>query len=178
MNAEALAHLKQLLEGQRVLSLAVVIDGEPHLGLLPYAVLPDHVGVLVHVSTLAKHTRGLASGGPIAAMVHQSEEAVSDPLQVPRMTMKAEAIKLERGSADYEAGKGRFLARFPDAAVTFQLEDFQLFELKFLHGRFVEGFARATDITVTDLKAMGPPDPARKHSSEMNQRRLWSIPRE
>lgn len=171
MNTEARAHLKQLLEGQRVLSLAVVIDGEPNLGLLPFAILPDHIGVLVHVSTLAKHTRGLASAGPIAVLVHQSEEAVSDPLQVPRVSMRAEAKKLERGSAEHEVGKARFLARFPEAAVTFELGDFQLFELRFLHGRYIEGFARAMDITLKDLKAMGPPEPARKHSGEMDERR-------
>jgi putative heme iron utilization protein len=178
MNTEARAHLKQLLEGQRVLSLAVVIDGKPHIGLLPFAVLQDHIGVLVHVSTLAKHTRGLASAVPVAVLVHQSEEAVSDPLQVPRVSMQTEVKELERGSAEYEAGKERFLARFPDAAVTFELGDFQLFELRFVQGRFIEGFARAMDITMEDLKAMGPPEPARKHSGEMHERRRWSIPRE
>ena len=59
------------LEGQRVLSLAVVINGEPNLGLLPFAVLPDHTGVLVHVSSLARHTQGLTAKAKIAVLIHQ-----------------------------------------------------------------------------------------------------------
>lgn len=164
MNSESRAHLKQLLEGQRVLSLAVVIDGEPHIGLLPFAVLPDHIGVLVHVSNLAKHTKGLEAGGPIAVLVHQSEEAVSDPLQVPRVSMQGEAVELRRGSAEYESGKALFLSRFPEATVTFGLGDFRLFELKFLSGRYIEGFASAMDITPQDLRAMSPPEQPKKHN--------------
>ncbi len=176
MNTEARAHLKQLLEGQRVLSLAVVIDGDPVLGLVPFAVLPDHTGVLIHVSSLAKHTQALVAGSKIAVLVHQSEEAVGDPLQVPRVSMEAEANELIRGSSAYEEGKGRYVSRFPDSSVTFELADFRLFELRFMRGRYVEGFARAMDITPQDLKEMGPPEKPKAQAAEAE--RLWMIPRE
>jgi len=178
MNPEASAHLKQLLEGQRVLSVAVVIEGEAHIGLLPFAVLPDHTGVIVHVSSLAKHTRGLATSGRAAVLIHQSEEAVGDPLQVPRLTFETEVRELRRDTPDYEQGKREYLARFVDAAVTFSLGDFRLFELKFLRGRFVEGFARALDITAEDLRAMAPPELPRKHEEDPRAHRMWMIPRD
>lgn len=178
MNPEARAHLKQLLEGQRVLSLAVVIDGEPNLGLLPFAVLPDHAGVLVHVSSLAKHTQGLTAKARIAVLIHQSEEAVSDPLQVPRVSMEADAIELMRDTPAYRDGKARYLNRFPDATITFELGDFRLFELRFRRGRYIEGFARAMDITPRDLQEMAPPEKPKEHTHPAEPLRLWTIPRE
>lgn len=175
MNTEARAHLKQLLEGQRVLSVAVVIDGEPHLGLLPFAVLPDHSGVLVHVSTLAKHTQALAVGAKVSLLIHQSEEAISDPLQVPRVTMEAEVSELRRGTPEYVDGKTRYLARFPQAAVTFTLADFKLVRLRFRHGRYVEGFARAMDITPDDLRGMAPPEQPHPHTEPAHNRGFWKV---
>jgi putative heme iron utilization protein len=176
MNTEARTHLKRLLEGQRVLSLSVVIDGEPQIGLLPFAVLPDHTGVIVHVSSLARHTQALAEGKSVAVLIHQSEEAVSDPLQVPRVSMKAEVTEYNRGTAEYATGKTRYLARFPDAAITFELTDFRLFELRFVQGRYIEGFAYAMDITPEDLRAMEPPEMPKR--DQQQKRRLWMIPRE
>lgn len=178
MNTEARAHLKRLLEGQRVLSLSVVIEGEPQIGLLPFAVLPDHTGVVVHVSSLAGHTKALVAGSPAAVLIHQSEEAVSDPLQVPRVSMRAEVVQLHRNTAVYDAGKSRYLARFPDAAVTFGLGDFRLFELRFLQGRYIEGFARAMDISPEDLRAMGPPEQPKQEAEEPQGRHRWKVPRE
>lgn len=174
MNTQARAHLKQLLEGQRVLSVAVVIDGEAQIGLLPFSVLPEHTGVVVHVSTLARHTQGLLSGESIAVLIHQSEEAVTDPLQVPRLSMKATAVELQRGSRTYEQAKSRFLTRFPDAAITFELADFRLLELHFLEGRYVEGFAKAMDIRPEDLQSMAPPEEPKTNIDEApTLRRRW-----
>lgn len=154
MTPEARAHLKQLLDGQRVLSLAVLIGGEPHIGLLPFVPSPDHTGVLVHASTLARHTKGLHDPGRFSVLIHQSEEALSDPLQVPRVSFQGEAKGIERDTEEYEKAKRQFLARFPEANVTFDLADFQLFELRFLSGRYIEGFASAMNVTIEDLKAL------------------------
>ena len=173
MDAESRAHLKQLLEGQRVLSLAVLVNQEPTIGLLPFAIVPDHSGVLVHVSSLAKHARGLSPGAGVSILIHQSEEAVGDPLQVPRVTLDAEVKELRRGSPEYEDAKTRYLARFPQAAVTFGLGDFKLFVLRFSSGRFVEGFARATDISVDDLRAMAAPEGPHSEPHPVHVRGFW-----
>ena len=178
MNAEARARLKQLLEGQRVLSLAVLVEGEAHLGLLPFAVLPDHSGVLVHVSTLAKHTRGLSEPGTVALLIHQSEEAVGDPLQVPRITLRAQARELRRSTEEYESGKLLYLERFPSAAVTFDLGDFKLFELKFLDGRYVESFARAMNVSSEELRELSPREEPKPKAKEEQPRRSWRMPRD
>src|SRR5512141_1479230 len=60
MTPEDLARLGGLLLGQRLVALGVVADGEPIVGLLPYAVADDRTALLVQSSGLARHSRGLA----------------------------------------------------------------------------------------------------------------------
>ncbi len=178
MNSDSRAHLQQLLHGQRVLSLAVLVSGEPQLGLVPFVLLPDNTGVLVHVSSLAKHAQGMMSGVRVALLIHQSEEAVGNPLQVPRVSWRGEVRELPRGEKAYEEGKALYLARFPEAAVTFGLADFRLFELKFIDGRYIEGFARAIDVTPEDIREIGAQEPAREAKEETRTNRFRKIARD
>ncbi len=154
MNEESRRRLKELLSSQRVLSLAVLIDGSPHVGLLPYALTTDFTGALVHASKLARHTRGLQPGAPFSLLVHAPELPGSDPLQVPRVTLNGQVRVVETDSADYPRFRDAYLRHLPEAEVTFALGDFTLFELQFRDGRFVEGFAAAMNVTSEDLRML------------------------
>jgi len=66
MDRQVLEAIRDLVASNRVLSLAVVIDGEPEASLLPYAVRPDYGALYVQASALARHAKGLpprARGG-------------------------------------------------------------------------------------------------------------------
>ncbi len=152
MNNESSLHLKQLLTSQRVLSLSVLVDGLPHIGLLPYALKPDFTAALVHASTLARHTRGLTLGAPFACLIHADDNPSSDPLQIPRLTVTGDVCPVETGAPDYLELSEAYLQRLPQSEVTFGLGDFSLFELRFREGRFVEGFAAASNVTLEDLQ--------------------------
>jgi hypothetical protein len=82
--------LRTLIADQQVLSLAVLVDRKPVLGLLPYAPLPDFSAVLVHASALARHTQGLRPGTPFAILIH---DRVDDPLQVVRVSASKEKVQ-------------------------------------------------------------------------------------
>ena len=58
MTPEARGRLEGLLTGQRLLALAVVVDGEPVAGLVPYVVAADFGALYIQASRLARHTRG------------------------------------------------------------------------------------------------------------------------
>jgi hypothetical protein len=62
--------IRELLDGQRVLSLAVIAGGVPYAGLLPFVVLPGYAGVMVHASRLSKHTQGLTAGAHVGVLLH------------------------------------------------------------------------------------------------------------
>jgi putative heme iron utilization protein len=154
MDEKSRQRLKQLLTSQRVLSLAVLVDGKPYLGLLPYALKPDFSAALVHASRLARHTQGLQAGAPFAVLVHAPDEGSADALQVPRVSLTGEVQPVQENAAEYQQLRDLYLRRFPQSEVTFGLGDFQLFELRFREGRWVEGFAAASSFNAEVLRQL------------------------
>jgi putative heme iron utilization protein len=146
MNREVLLTIRSLLTTQRVASLAVLVDGEPEASLLPYALRPDYGAIYVQASALARHTRGLRSGAVVGVLVHASDAPDEDPLQIPRLSVRAVVGVLARDSEQFAAASALFVGRFPGAAVTLDLADFNLYELALGRGRYVEGFARAFNV--------------------------------
>lgn len=146
--------VRELLNSQRVLALALLIDGAPSVSLLPFALDDSFTACYVHASELAKHSRGLKTGASFSALVHAADLPDKDPLQIARLTVDGTVTALDRGTAEYEVAKQAYLARFPESAVTFELEDFRLYKLEFRSGRFVQGFARAWNVGIDDFKAL------------------------
>jgi hypothetical protein len=146
MDDAALANLRQLLTGQRVMSLAVLVEGEPAIGMLPFAVSADRRGLVVHASGLARHTKGLVADAPFDALVHAPDQPGAEPLQIPRVTLRGRVRLPERDSPEYSADREAYLARFPEAEAVMSLGDFRLYRLEVAAGRFVGGFARAINL--------------------------------
>lgn len=143
MTAEVREGLRNLLETTRVLSLGVVVDGEPEVGLLPYALSEDRGSLYVQASGLARHSRGLQPGAPVSVLIHESDAPDRDPMQLTRLSVQASVGVVHRDTVAFAAAAARFIARFPAAETTLQLGDFTLYELTLGRGRYVEGFARA-----------------------------------
>jgi putative heme iron utilization protein len=70
---------------------------------------------------------------------------------LPRVALQADAELLPRRSAACAEAKAQYLARFPDAAVTFELPDFSLFLLHPVSARLVAGFGRASALVAPGL---------------------------
>lgn len=155
MTPEIRARLRELLSGQRLLALGVVVDGEPVVGLLPYAVAPDFGSLIVQASRLARHSQGLRAGGRWSGAIHEPDGPDADPLQVPRLTVEGEVQPLAGSDPAFEASAKTFLARFPGAAMTLSLPDFSLYRLRLDGGRLILGFGQATNLSAslfTDLE--------------------------
>jgi putative heme iron utilization protein len=143
--------IRELFDGQRVLALAVVAEGVPYAGLLPFVPLPEYAGVLVHASRMSKHGASLAGGGRVGILLHEQDAPDKDPLQIKRATFECEVVALERKSEPWLAGRELYLQRFPDSRITFNLGDFTLYRLELREGLYVGGFGRAVDIPPKDL---------------------------
>ncbi len=147
MTPEDSARLGSLLLGQRLVALGVVAEGEPIVGLLPYAVSPDRGALIVQSSSLARHSKGLGPGAPWSGMIHEPDSAETDPLQVPRLQLEGVVDALSGARPEFQPSARAFLARFPQAAMTLQLPDFTLYRLDIRSGRMVLGFGRALNLS-------------------------------
>jgi heme iron utilization protein len=147
MTPEDTARLGGLLLGQRLVALGVVADGEPIVGLVPYAVADDRSALVVQASTLARHARGLAAGASWSGMIHEPDSEEADPLQIPRLQLEGTVDPLRGDRPEFKAAARAFLARFPQAAMTLQLPDFTLYRLEIHGGRMVQGFGMALNLS-------------------------------
>jgi putative heme iron utilization protein len=154
MSPETARLLLTFLRKERILSLAVVAEGEPIVGLLPFVWTADGGALLVQASGLARHARGLAPGAPFDALVHAPDHPDGDALQVPRLTLRGHVHRLERGSAAFGAAAEAYRQRFPSAGQTLELSDFHLYRLEVEGGRLVAGFARAVGVSPEELRLL------------------------
>jgi putative heme iron utilization protein len=160
MNTEDLHILRGLLTESRVLSLGVLVDGIPHVGLLPFVISSDYGSALIHASQLARHSRGLQPGSQFSILIHAGVDDESDALQVPRVTFSGVVHLVAHTDLDYEASRRSYIKKFPSSEKTFFLGDFNLYRLHFERGWLVAGFARAITLGPGSLEELSRTDPA------------------
>lgn len=143
LNAEDSHLLRRLLATRPVAALATLHGGEPAVSMVPFVLPAGQTDLIIHVSALATHTRDMQAHAQVSLMVMAEAEAGTSPQALPRVILVAEARTLLRDSDEHAAAREAYLARFPDAAVTFELADFSLVALQPHSARLVAGFARA-----------------------------------
>ncbi len=145
MEVSELQLLRRLLTEERILTLAVVVDGVPVAGVLPFLAQADLAGLYVHTSALARHSRGLAPGAPFSAAIHLPLAPGVDALQSQRVVLEGEVAAVP--AAELEAVAAAWLEAFPSAAMTVGLGDFVFHRLRLGGGRLISGFARASGLS-------------------------------
>ncbi len=146
MDHDSLVLLRDLLRGERLLSLAVIVEGQPVAGLVPFLASPDFGALAVHVSALARHRHGLGDGRPWSGIVHVPDSPALDPLQVPRVLLQGTSRLLEDPRV-LPAVRERWVARFPTAEATVTLGDFAFCSLDLAGGRLVGGLGQARNLS-------------------------------
>jgi len=154
MEQEELSLVKKLLTDCRVLSLGVLVDGKPHVGLLPFVAATDFRSALIHASQLARHSRGLQPGSPFSALIDARDQQPSDAIQVPRVTISGTIQLVAQADAEFDSSRQAYIGRFPSSAQTFHLGDFNLYRLHFEWGRLVSGFARAITLSPDSFREL------------------------
>jgi putative heme iron utilization protein len=143
MDADTSSTLRRLLATQPVAALATLHRGEPAVSMVPFVLPPRTAHVVIHVSALATHTADMLAHPRIGLLV--MADAVSDvsPQALPRVSLQADAEQLPADGELHAQARAQYAARFPDAAITFELADFSLFLLRPVSARLVGGFGRA-----------------------------------
>lgn len=145
MEPSELQLLRDLLTGERLLTLAVVVDGAPVAGVLPFRAETGLTSLVVHTSKLARHSRGLAAGAPFSAAIHLPLAAGVDALQAQRVVLEGHVEEVP--ATDQESIAAAWVEAFPSAAMTVSLGDFTFHRLRLESGRLISGFARASGLS-------------------------------
>lgn len=154
MSPDQLAVVRQLLIESRVLALALVVEEAPVIGLLPFVVTPDYRALVVHASSLARHTKGLHDGGQFDALLHEPVVGDVDALRVRRLTLRGPVHVPEPGTPAHDAFRRLYLLKYPDSALMMTLADFAFYVLPIAGGRLVTDFGAAANVTPDTLEAL------------------------
>ena len=152
MDDDISAPLRRLLAERPVAALATLHRGEPAVSMVPFVLPAGGTRLFIHVSALATHTRDLLDHPRVGLLV-TAETGSASPQALPRVSLQADAAPLPRDGAEYAAARAHYLARFPDAAQTFELGDFRLFGLQPVSARLIAGFGRAGSLVGEGLAA-------------------------
>jgi putative heme iron utilization protein len=147
MNSAYAQILRELLQTQQVAALGTLHQGQPYVSMVPFAALPRGAGFVIHVSTLASHTKDMLSSPEVSLLVVAPAAPGVAPQELARVTIQGQAVQVTASSPGYPEAKSVYLSRFPQSAQMFSFSDFSLFTIVPSSVRFVGGFAQARTIS-------------------------------
>ena len=156
-DAAAIRLARTLLRASRFGALATLDpeDGAPFATRVATATDMDGAPLIL-VSGLSAHTKGLEAEPRCSLLV--GEPGKGDPLAHPRLSLKAVARRLERGSDEQLRAEHRYLARHPKAKLYIGFPDFALYRLEpdtaLLNGGFARAYRMLRDELLTDSPAL------------------------
>ena len=151
VNSDYAQILRELLQTQQVASLGTLHLGQPYVSMVPFAFLPGDAGFVIHVSTLARHTKDMLLSPEVSLLVVAPPSPGIAPQALARVTIQGKAVQLTALSPGHLAAKSVYLSRFPQSAQMFAFSDFSLFVIWPSAIRFVGGFAQARTISAETL---------------------------
>jgi putative heme iron utilization protein len=149
MDAETQGSLARLLTTQRIAHLATLRAGAPMASMTLYLPEAGFAAFYVHVSRLAWHTQDMLQDPRVALSIAETDDGRADPFTLMRVSIRGDASQLAR---DNPALKARWLERFPEQAVNFELADFSFWQITPRDARFVAGFGRIHNLSASDLE--------------------------
>jgi len=144
------ADLAALIRSQRIAHLATLRQGAPMASMTLYLPETGFTAFHVHVSRLALHTQDMARDARVALSIAEADDGRADPFTLKRVSIRGDAAMLE---GDQPELKRRWLARFPEQAINFELADFSFWRILPRDARFVAGFGRIRNLSAADLAA-------------------------
>ena len=153
MDASVNDVLRHLLIGRSIAALGTLHEGRPFVSMVPFAVHLDagRLRLVAHVSRLAAHTRDMLGSPEVCLMVAAAESQEIPPQAVARVSIPAVVEFVPPEHPDHAGLKTAYLAKFPDAAMLFQLGDFSIVAFEPTSARLVAGFARAMTLSPEKL---------------------------
>jgi heme iron utilization protein len=152
MTSDKTQTLQALITTQPLAALGTVQNGEPFVSMVPFAVESKTSKLIIHVSTLAAHTKHMLENSRVSLMVMAAPAHDVSAQATPRVTIQGTAAQLDKASIEYEEAKAMYVQRFPQSLDLFGFADFSLFAIAPTSARFVAGFAQAMTLTNAEFE--------------------------
>lgn len=143
--------LARLVRGQRTAALGTLRQGAPLVSMVLYLPAPDFSAFHVHVSRLAWHTQDMLADPRVSLSIAAADDGRGNPQLLERVSVRGESVQLPNGTPEHADLKARWLGRFPDSAINFDLADFAFFRIVPHDARFVAGFGRIHNLSAQAL---------------------------
>jgi heme iron utilization protein len=148
VDAETRLALSRLIRKERIAHLATLRAGAPMASMTLYLADETFSAFYVHVSRLAWHTQDMLQDPRIALSIGETDDARADPFTLMRVSIRGEALQLSETDPGLKA---KWLQRFPEQAINFQLADFSFWKITPRDARFVAGFGRIHNLSPAEL---------------------------
>lgn len=146
-------NINTLINTQTLAALGTVHNGEPFVSMVPFAIEPKSTKLIIHVSTLAKHTKHMQENSRVSILVIAAPAPDVSAQATPRVSIQGVAAQLDKASAAYQEAKAAYTERFPQSHDLFGFSDFSLFAIAPISAGFVAGFAQAMTLSADEFCA-------------------------
>jgi hypothetical protein len=147
MNTAQTQALRHLLQSRRIASLGTIHEGKPYVSMVPFALLPEGSGLVIHVSQLSPHTKDMLENPQVSLLVVAQEAPDAPAPALARVTIQGRAEPFTASAPGYDPAREAYLERFPEALDILELPDFSLFAIWPISVRFIAGFAQALTLS-------------------------------
>jgi putative heme iron utilization protein len=157
MDDPAREALQRLLADQRVAAIGTLDHADegpwPRVSMVPVAFDPSEGVFFILISGLAQHTRDMRRDPRVGLLLAEPDRPSRNPQTLARLSVQAVAEPIGPGDTRHDEARSVYLARFPSAAMTFTMADFQLYRLVPDRARFIAGFGSIHDLSGDQLKS-------------------------
>jgi putative heme iron utilization protein len=143
--------LSSLLSNERIAHLATLRGGAPMASMTLYLADEAFSAFYVHVSRLAWHTQDMLQDPRVALSIAETDDRRADPFMLMRVSIRGEAQPLAGPNLPLKA---KWLQRFPEQAINFELADFSFWKIAPRDARFVAGFGRIHNLSAAELASI------------------------
>lgn len=154
MNFQEQRLMVELIRDRRWAALATQGPEGPEASWVAYVPEVGFGGFLLHLSTLAAHTRNLLAHPRAGLAISAPERDDEDPQTLARVTIQGEVAIIPKDNEDYRDAARCYQERLPASAPRFDFGDFLLLRFAPVRVRFVGGFARAYTLDAAGLRAV------------------------
>ena len=146
--------VRALLQRRWVTLACTNADGTALASEVALAWLPGTPGALLHLSTLAKHTRNMLERDRVSVSISEDDDGRDDPQTLARISLKGSVHMVARDSENYADMRAAYLSVLPLAEPRFDFGDFNLFHLTVESAQYVGGFARAFRVKPDEISVL------------------------